>query len=187
MNRRMGLSSLNGITPKKTAVSASENASNALSAQASPRKRKPIETDSDSEEDSKTKLISKLGQGKRALHEQPPPKKKKSKKNQVHPAISQSHEKPVCSPATPNPPNSPSKYSTAPEQAVEKGQVPSVVKEASMITIFSSTTEEAVVGLAAKVESVEELNHEERKRLKKEAKKAKRERMKLKKLAEATG
>ena len=183
----MGLSSLNGITPKKTAVSASENASNALSAQGSPRKRKATETESDSEEDSKTKLISKLGRGKRALHEQLPPKKNKSKKNQVHPAISQSHDKPVCSPAIPNPPDLPSERSTAPEQAVEQEHVQSVIKEESTITIFSSTTEEGVVGLTAKVEGVHKLDQEERKRLKKEAKKAKRERMKLKKLAEVTG
>ena len=182
----MGVSSLNGITPKKTAVAASQNARNTLSAQGSPGKRTAVETESDSEEDSKTKLISKLGREKRNLHEQPLPKKRKSKKNKIRPAISQSQDENARPSALPSPPNLPSKGSTAPEQAVEKGLAQCAVEE-STITIFSSTMEkEGIVTLAEKVESVEKLDEEERKRLKKEAKKAKRERKKLKKLGEAT-
>jgi hypothetical protein len=168
MNRKMGVST-NGtpkMEPPKSKVGSES--------QGSTGKRKVAETESDSEEDSKSKLIKKIERTKHIVNEPVP------KKNKV------AHQGGTKASSVGIPPV----QSTSPtKDPKDDGEPPSdgrVVKEESSFRIFS-TTENGVESLVEKVKGVEEeqksldeLEREERRRAKK---KAKNERKRLKKLA----
>jgi hypothetical protein len=176
MNRKMGVST-NG-TPKTE----SSKAKVGSESQGSTGKRKVEETQSDSEEDSKSKLITKIDRTKHVVNEPVPKKKKK--------VAHQGNTKESSADIAPVEPTAPTKETPTTEKTKKpKDEAPPegmVVKVESSFRIFSAT-ENGVESLVEKVKAVEEqvrdldeLEKEERKRAKR---KAKNEKKKLRKLA----
>jgi hypothetical protein len=178
MNRKMGVST-NG-TPKTE----SPKSAIASESQGSKGKRKVAETESDSEEDSKSKLIEKIERTKHVADE-PVPKKKKKVEHQGGTKTS-SAEIPSVQPTSPTKESHVSKKSKRQTGEGEPFSEGGVVKPEPSFRIFS-TTENGVEGLVEKVKGIEEemkdldeLEREERKRAKR---KAKNEKKRLRKLA----
>jgi hypothetical protein len=178
MNRKMGIST-NG-TPKTE----SPRSKVGSESQGSTGKRKVVETESDSEEDSKSKLIKKIERTKHVTNE-PVPKKKKKVANQGGTKAS-SGDTPSAQSTSATKDAHITKKSNKQTEEGEPSSEGGVVKEDSSFRIFS-TTENGVDSLVEKVKGIEEeqknlddLEREERKLAKK---KAKNERKKMKKLA----
>jgi hypothetical protein len=178
MNRKMGVST-NG-TPK-TESSKSKVGSGL---QGSTGKRKIVETESDSEDNSKSKLVKKIERPKQVVNILVPRKKKKLADQEGTKVSSTEIPSVQATSATKE-----THVSEKLKKQTDEGEPSSeglVVKEESSFRIFS-TTENGVESLVEKVKGVEEgtkdldeLEREERKRAKK---KAKNEKKRLKKLA----
>lgn len=183
MNRKMGISPING-THKPDMKKRAVNGESTDGLVSSNEKRK-ADADSDSEEDSKSRLIKKLSSKKLELTQSSNKKKISNSKSTVHTAIIQTSPKPsITSPTQQHPPtvsvstDNVSSNTTQLQRNGIDGEAPSIPNSNDSQILNDSQT--------AEDDEKEDAEKQERKRLKREKKKEQKRLKKLEKRGELT-
>lgn len=186
MNRKMGISSINGVAKSENKKDTTHTTSNGIG------KRK-ADMSSDSEEDSKTKLITKLSSKKPQNTDSLNKKSKSSTESKPHKTIAQSGQKSsIASPEKSVSPNLLVSMSSDPDgssilsnppQTTASPPLPLATTTAKHLELSISTEDRAAKESCGS--PTKETPEEEKKRIKKEKKKERKRLKKLEKLEAA--
>jgi hypothetical protein len=183
----MGISAVNGIS--KTNAKKNDINGNGINSLVNGNGKRWPDIESDSEEDSKTRLIKKLASKKLELTQSINENKKSHKKSTVHAAISQTSTKlTTASAAQDTQPVAVRSVSTNAGSVLPSGTTPAVAGESLSTTHSTGLPTVAESGEVETVRNSEtsETEEQERKRIKKEKKKEQKRLRKLEKQAKLT-